>query len=343
MDSAILAQLGTYGPDHCEQLDYAQAHDYTRRLTESHYENFTVVSRLLPRRLVPHFQHVYAFCRWADDLGDETGDPRKSLELLAWWRGELQACYAGRPRHPVFVALAPTVREFAVPPQPFDHLIDAFVQDQTVRRYQTWDQVVDYCAKSANPVGRLVLYLCGYRDEQRQRLADATCTALQLANFWQDVRRDVVDRDRVYIPEEIARRHQLDLDLMVKVVQVDEKERRASCGSASCSCCSVESAGMRAVRPAYRDTIRELVDRTWGLFQEGRGLWPLVRREVRVDIQLFTLGGESILRMIQKQNYDTLKQRPSLSKAAKLALMVRALAGKLVAGVLPGAWAGGAA
>src|SRR5450432_4397382 len=182
---------------------------YTRWLATHRYENFHVVSFLLPKLLHQDFYNVYSYCRWADDLGDEIGDRAESLRLLEWWRRELDAMYAGRATHPVFAALLPTVRKFAIPRQPFSDLLDAFVQDQTVTRYPDWDAVFGYCRNSANPVGRLVLYLCGYADEQRQSLSDATCTALQLANFWQDVTVDW-DKDRVYLPgakdEDIAGR-----------------------------------------------------------------------------------------------------------------------------------------
>ncbi|MEX0778009.1 MAG: squalene synthase HpnC [Phycisphaeraceae bacterium] len=326
MPSAILQQLETYGPQRCPQLSYEQAHDYTRALAQSHYENFTVVSWMLPRRLRDDFQHVYAFCRWADDLGDETGDPAKSLELLDWWRRELDACYAGAPRHPVFVALARTIAAHDIPRKPFDNLIDAFIQDQRVFRYDTWEQVVDYCTRSADPVGRLVLYMCGYRDEERQRLSDATCTALQLTNFWQDVRRDILERDRVYMPRDIASKHSLDVDTMVAAVRAD-----AACqGNDACKCAALPSVGITALLPVYQATMRQLVQRTWPLFEQGRQLWPLVTRDVRVDIQLFTLGGESILKMIRKQDYNTLAARPSLSKGAKMALLLRAVTGKLL-------------
>lgn len=321
MASAILQQLDIYGPQHCEQLDYDQAAAYTRALVRSHYENFTVVSWLLPRKLREDFGHVYAFCRWADDLGDETGDPRKSLELLKWWRQELDACYAGRPRHPVFVALARTIEKHRIPSKPFEDLIDAFVQDQTVTRYDTWAQVLDYCTRSANPVGRLVLYLCGYRDELRQQMSDQTCTALQLANFWQDVHRDIVERDRVYIPRDVAVVHGLDLRTMAQVVQTAAAKNLEAWEPPV------------AMLDPYRATLRDLVERTWPMFADGRRLWPLVDRHVRLDIKLFTLGGEAILRMIARQDFDTLSHRPSLSKGAKIALMMRAAAEKLVSGV----------
>ena len=328
MPSAILQELETFGPDRCAQLDYAQAADYTRRVARSHDENFTVVSWMLPRRLREDFRHVYSFCRWADDLGDETGDRDRSLELLAWWRRELDACYEDRPRHPVFVALHRTIRTHGIPRAPFDDLVDAFVQDQTVSRYRTWDQVLDYCGRSANPVGRLVLSLCGHRDARRQGLSDATCTALQLANFWQDVRRDVVERDRVYIPQDVASDQGLDLEAMVTAVKLDAAA--GARGDARCAACP-PSAGITGLLPPYRKTIRDLVDRTWPLFSTGRELWALVPRDVRLDVKLFTLGGESILRLIERLKYDTLQNRPALSRGRKLALMLRAWAPSVLA------------
>src|SRR2546421_8089376 len=196
--------LGSPGMERAWSLDDSLA--YTRWLATRHYENFHVVSFLLPKRLHQDFYNVYAFCRWADDLGDETGDTNESLRLLAWWRGELQAMAKGVVRHPVFVALAGTARQYQLPEILFDDLIKAFEQDQTVTRYRTFEDLFQYCRYSANPVGRLVLALCGYRDAERQALSDATCTALQLANFWQDVTVDL-DKDRVYLPLELFERH----------------------------------------------------------------------------------------------------------------------------------------
>src|SRR5579862_3564080 len=184
----------------------AAAQQYTRWLATHHYENFNVVSWLLPKELHQHFYNVYAYCRWADDLGDEIPDTARALELLDWWENELDACYEGRPQHAVFVALRETVVAKGIPKQPFADLLKAFRQDQFVKRYQTWDAIIGYCVYSANPVGRLVLYLCGYRDEERQLLSDATCTALQLANFWQDVDRDL-EKGRIYIPLDVAAAH----------------------------------------------------------------------------------------------------------------------------------------
>ncbi len=325
MTSAVIEQLATFGPEHCDALDYEQADAYVRELTATHYENFSVVSRLLPAELRGHFAHVYAFCRWADDLGDEVDDPQKGLQLLTWWRQELDLCYDAKPRHPVYIALRRTIEQFDIPRQPFDDLIDAFVQDQTVIRYETWEQVLDYCTRSADPVGRLVLYMLGHRDQQRQRFSDATCTALQLANFWQDVRRDVLERDRIYIPRQVADKHQLDLELMARIIRLDA----GNADRASCAACPMP-AGLHAILPAYRATLRELVERTWPLFAEGRKLWPLLNGHSgggRGQIRLFTWGGESILRLIERQDYDTLRTRPRLSRGAKLMLVMRAMLG----------------
>ncbi len=326
MAFAVLDELEIYGPDHCRSVTPEQAAVYTRRLTQTHYENFTVVSWFLPKRLRADFANVYAFCRWADDLGDEIGDPARSLELLHWWRNELDRCYDGRPRHPVYVALAPTIEKYDIPQKPFADLIDAFVQDQTVTRYDTWARVLDYCTRSANPVGRIVLYMTGYRDQERQRLSDQTCTALQLANFWQDVRRDILERDRVYVPTEVASAHGLSVEQMVSLVRMDSKAHPGP----KCMGCPDDSVAMTAIRPAYVATLRDLCDRTRLMFEEGRQLWPMVAPDVRLDIKLFTLGGEAILDMIRRLNYDTLTRRPSLSRPAKVSLMMRALVGKLM-------------
>lgn len=333
MASAIIDQLDTFGPERCPRLTYEQAAQYTRRLAQSHDENFSVASRLLPRRLRDDFRHVYAFCRWADDLGDEAGDRSRSRDLLSWWRQEIDACYDGRPRHPVFVALHRTIRRHDIPRKPFDDLVDAFVQDQNVTRYDSWDRVLDYCTRSANPVGHLVLYICGYRDAQRQRLSDATCTALQLTNFWQDVRRDILERDRVYVPADVAAKHGLDIGAMVQAVRADAQ---AVGPRVCCRGRRVSSPAIHAWAGPYRATVHDLVDRTWPLFAVGRGLLPLVGRGVRLDIQLFTLGGQSVLKKIQRLGYNTLEVRPRLSKPAKALLVVRALGAYLVGPMIPG-------
>ena len=275
----------------------AEADAYTHWLATHHYENFHVVSLLLPRRLHQDFFNVYSFCRWADDLGDEIDDPKESLRLLEWWRGELRSMYQGRATHPVFVALAGTVERHSLPDTPFEDLIRAFIQDQTVTRYATWDDLFAYCRWSANPVGRLVLGLCGYSDEERHRLSDATCTALQLANFWQDVTVDL-EKNRVYIPQEAMTRH--------GYTMADLEASRMS--------------------PAFRELMRELVDVARRLFEEGLPLPGMVDRRLGLDIELFSRGGMLVLDKIEAQDYDVLSRRPAISKTERAWLLVTTLA-----------------
>ncbi len=279
----------------------AEAQRYTRWLATHHYENFNVVSWLLPRRLHQHFYNVYSYCRWSDDLGDEVANPTRALELLDAWEHELQLVYrADRgPSHPVLIALRETVREKNIPIEPFRDLLRAFRQDQRVLRYGTWEDVLDYCVYSANPVGRLVLYLCDYRDEERQRLSDCTCTALQLANFWQDVSRDL-GKGRIYIPIDALQAHGLtEADIVAQ--RFDER---------------------------YARLMKSLVARTRELFAAGAPLARQVDETLRVDIELFSRGGLAILDAIEVSGYNTLQQRPALTKLTKVRLLGRALVSK---------------
>lgn len=272
-----------------------QAEEYTHWLATRHYENFHVVSFLLPKRLHQDFYNVYSFCRWADDLGDEMGDPAESLKLLEWWRRELGAMYRGQVKHPVFVALESTVQKHALPMQLFADLIAAFVQDQTVTRYPTWDALFGYCRNSANPVGRLVLRLCGYDDAERDRMSDATCTALQLANFWQDVIVDL-DKDRVYLPLELLERHGYTLsDLQA-----------------------------RKFTPEFREVMREAVVVARKLFFEGLPLAKTVDRRLSFDLELFSRGGMRVLEKIEQQDYNVLAKRPAISKLERIGLLCSA-------------------
>jgi squalene synthase HpnC len=282
-------------------VDAAAAFRYCETLARRHYENFTVVSAFLPRRLRPHMFSVYAYCRWADDLGDEIPDPVLAERLLRWWGEELEACYAGEPRHPVFVALAQTVREFEIPIQPFQDLLRAFLQDQRVRRYETYDDLRDYCRRSADPVGRLVLYLFGYGDPERQALSDCTCTALQLANFWQDVTVDW-EKGRVYLPLEDLRRFGY----------------------------TEEALSRREYNAAFRDLMAFEVARARELFAAGAALKDRVAPRLRIDLELFTRGGLEILRLIERVEYDVLTRRPALSRGRKAALILRRLVAGLV-------------
>ena len=278
-----------------------EAYAYCERLARSHYENFSVATWFLPKRLRQHFFNVYAYCRISDDLGDETGDCAASLQLLDEWESELNACYAGAPRHPVFVALAGTVREFDIPRQTFVDLLTAFRQDQRVTRYQTFDDLLGYCRYSANPVGHLVLYLGGYRDAERQQLSDFTCTALQLANFWQDVSPDYA-KGRIYLPFEDLRRF-----------RVSEEDIAAKNNSSQ-----------------FRDLMGFEVQRAREWFDRGLPLIGKVSRELAVDIELFSRGGQEILNAIERQNYAVLGNRPAISKTRKLALVARAALHKLL-------------
>jgi squalene synthase HpnC len=285
-------------PARAPSLDDAYA--YCERLARSHYENFSVATWFLPKRLRQHFYNVYSYCRISDDLGDETGDREASLQLLDEWESELNACYEGNPRHPVFVALAGTVREFDIPKQTFADLLTAFRQDQKVTRYETFDDLLGYCRYSANPVGHLVLYLCGYRDSERQQLSDYTCTALQLANFWQDVSADF-EKGRIYLPLEDLRKY-----------NVSEAELAAKNNTA-----------------AFCEMMRFEVQRARQWFDLGLPLASKVGRDLAIDIELFSRGGQEILNAIERQGYAVLGARPVISKGRKLALVARAAFHKL--------------
>lgn len=276
----------------------AGAEAQLRRIARSHYENFSVISVLLPKALRQDFCNVYAFCRVADDLGDELASPSLSLQWLDWFKRETLRCGEGHADRAVFVGLSQTIRRHDVPLQPFLDLIDAFEQDQRVNRYDTFEQVVDYCRRSADPVGRIVLHLCDYHDPQRQELSDFTCTALQLTNFWQDVRRDLAERDRIYLPRESMQKFGV-TEAQIAAGQCDQN---------------------------YRDLIRFEVDRAAEFFNRGHALLPLLRPSVRKQVSLFSKGGRAILSAIRRQNYDTLSRRPSLSKWRKGGLVLSAMA-----------------
>jgi squalene synthase HpnC len=273
-----------------------EALEYTRWLATHHYENFHVVSFLLPKKLHQDFYNVYAFCRWADDLGDEIGDPAESLRLLAWWRRELEAMYRGEAAHPVFIALRGTVARYDIPIEPFDRLIRAFEQDQTTTRYETFDDLFGYCVNSANPVGHLVLYLCGYRDPRHQRLSDYTCTALQLANFWQDVTLDL-QKNRIYLPLVLLRKY-----------GYTEEELFA-----------------HRFNDAFRNVMIEAVDVAQDLFERGLPLVGMVDRRLSLDLDLFSRGGIKVLDKIRARNYNVLGRRPAISKPERIGLLLRSL------------------
>ena len=290
-------------PDVAPTLD--EARDYCRHLAETHYENFHVTTWFRPAELQPHFHSIYAYCRISDDLGDEVPDKSAALALLDLWGRELDACYEGHARHPVFVALAETIRSCSIPKEPFADLLVAFRQDQTVTRYATMDDILGYCRYSANPVGRLVLYACGEvppdKIEENFRLSDATCSALQLANFWQDVRVDFL-KDRVDIPQDDMQRFGV----------------------------TDETIASGVATPEFRALLRQEVDFARALFEQGLPLIGRVNRDLALDLDLFSRGGLEILRAIERRDYDVLSARPVISKLTKFSLAARAMAGKML-------------
>lgn len=307
---AFADDLREFGPGTSVRLSRDQALAYCARLTATHYENFSVVTWLTPREHRPAFQSIYAFCRWSDDLGDEVGDPDRSLKLLDWWRGELRDMYRGSLRHPVMIALAETVTRYRIPIEPFEALISAFEQDQRVTEYLTYEQLLDYCTRSANPVGHLVLHVANAFSPENARLSNATCTALQLANFWQDVARDLAI-GRIYLPREDRVRfgyHDADLHA-------------------------------RRFTPAFAELLRFEITRVRDLLAEGRALVPRIPGPLAVDVDLFSRGGSAILDRIEARGYDVLSARPSLTKWTKLCLLGRAIASMTMArtGRRPGA------
>ena len=289
--------------------DIQEAYAYCERLAKTHYENFSVVTWFLPKRLRPPMYSIYGFCRHTDDLGDEAEGDR--LALLDRWEEDLRRCESGSPEHPILKALQQTMRERPMPLDPFLKLIEANRMDQRIKRHSTYADLLHYCDHSANPVGRMVLYLFGYDDDERQRLSDATCTALQQANFWQDIRRDYA-AGRIYLPLE-------DMDRFGY---------------------SEDDLGANVVNQNLRDLLAFEVDRAHALFQEGARLVGLVDGELRIDLKLFTMGGTSVLDAIERQQYDVLSKRPVVSKGRKLRLTLRALtqlaASRLAGGVRRG-------
>ncbi len=271
-----------------------EAYDRCARLAKSHYENFTVASFFLPRSKRMHFYAIYAFCRFVDDLGDEFEGDR--LRALEYWQQETEACFSSAPTHPYMVALQNTIRTFDIPKEPFLRLIEANRMDQTVTRYPTYNDLDYYCRHSANPVGHLVLYVCGYRDEERQNLSDYTCTALQLANFWQDVSRDY-SKGRIYIPSEDMETFGYSEDDLARSLVTDN----------------------------FRRLMGFQVERAREFFQNGLPLVDMVDDGLKLDIALFSRGGMRVLDSIKRENYDVLTKRPVVSKGRKVSMLLSTL------------------
>jgi squalene synthase HpnC len=291
------SDLAIWGPECATSPPtFTQAETYCRSLARRHYENFPLASWMLPRRLHQHFFNVYAYCRWADDLGDEIGDKARSGELLGWWRGQLEACYRGSAMHPVFVALKSTIEHFAIPKQPFDDLISAFEQDQRVTEYESFGELRDYCRRSADPVGRIVLYLCESFSNENAELSDSICTGLQLANFWQDVGRDF-DIGRIYLP----------------------RESRRQFG------CTDEDLHRRSTNEAFIDLMRFEVTRARQFLVAGLPLVDAMPGRLQIDIELFARGGLAILDQIERIGYRVWERRPVVRKSEFARLFFGAL------------------
>lgn len=283
--------------------------DACENLAKTHYENFSVGSRLLPKNLRKHFYSIYAFSRCVDDLGDEADGDR--FVLLDQWENELDACYAGtlspQSAHPYFVALAETIRIFDIPSKPLKRLIEANRRDQTITRQQTYKDLLEYCTYSANPVGHLVLILSGFRDQKLHELSDKICTGLQLSNFWQDVSIDI-EIGRIYIPLE-------DLDRFgVSEQQITEKH------------CDIN----------FQNLMKFEVDRARQLFIDGFSLADHLDSNLRSDFALFVRGGLEILKAIERQNYNVLASRPRISKLGKAKIFLSTwIRSKLGTSIIP--------
>lgn len=292
----LAAELAAFGPEApARRVTTDEARAYCRRLASSHYENFTVLHWLFPRHLHQHLANIYAYCRWADDLADETGDQTRSLALLEWWERLLDAMYAGEATHPVFVALAETVREFDLRRQPLAELLVAFRRDQTQTRYETLADLLSYCEKSANPVGRMVLCLGRALDGENAGRSDLICTALQLANFWQDVGRDY-ERGRIYIPQAACRAHGWD-DACFAAGQCND---------------------------AFRELLQPLVELAELKLVQGESLAGRVPPDLRLPVRAFVAGGRAVLAAIRRQQYDVWTRRPTVGRLTKLRLLAQA-------------------
>ncbi|MEZ6135931.1 MAG: squalene synthase HpnC [Pirellulaceae bacterium] len=291
-------ELAVLGPDHPPSAwSLTEAQQYCRNWAHRSYENFTVVSYLLPRRLRQDFQNIYAYCRWADNLADEIAEPKESLRLLDWWQQQLLLCRSGRPAHPVLVALQDTIQRHQLPLDPFEHLLSAFRQDQTVNRYATADDLQDYCRRSANPVGRILLYLAQASDGENIALSDQICTSLQLANFCQDLSRDA-GINRIYVPQSLCAEHAVEEAMLLR----------------------------RQPTPELRHMLADWVATTRAGFHAG---WPLVDRVpswLATDVDLFVRGGLAILDAIEQAEYDVWTRRPTVSKFRKLQMLGQSLA-----------------
>ena len=291
----MLRDLKEFGPEMKGAVSLDRARYYCSQLTKNHYENFSVASRLVPSGFRQHLANIYSFCRWADDLSDEISSPEESLGMLNWWRESLRRCFEGDCRHPVFVALHDTINQFKIPIEPFEKLIDAFCVDQRKFRYETDGEVLEYCSGSANPVGRILLYLVGKHDQQTVPLSDSICSGLQIANFCQDIRRDAL-RDRIYLPKTYWAKYQLTESSILNGEQPEQL------------CCALSEWAMFSR----------------GMLRDGLPLVGMVPLWLARDLQLFVRGGLHLLDELARNDYDSWTKPLEVSKVAKLKLILRA-------------------
>jgi squalene synthase HpnC len=290
-------------PDIARPLERSWSEDeafaFCKRLTKSHYENFPVGSFLAPAALQSAIHSLYAFMRTADDFSDENrmpGDEAERLAFLSSWEAMLADCEKGEARHPIFIALRSTLRQHQLPVQLLKDLLTAFKMDVTVRRYADYRELERYCRYSANPVGRLILALFGYRDEKLNKLSDSICTALQLANHWQDAAIDL-GKNRIYLPQEDLKRFAvLEASLFEHVIDGN-----------------------------FRNLMAFEVERARKLFEGGKSLPACVRGRLRLELRMTWLGGYCILDKIEAAQYDVFHKRPSVTKLDWARLFVKAV------------------
>lgn len=276
-----------------------QAFQFCEHLARDHYENFPVASLMIPREKRPHVYAIYSFARIADDYADEPGlTPAERVNSIGEWEEQLIDAYRGHAHHPVFVALRETIDRFEIPADLFQSLLIAFRSDVTRHRYESFEEVLEYCENSANPIGRLMLLLFNYRSETTMEFSDSICTALQLTNFWQDVAVDL-KKDRVYIPMEDIR----------EFGYSEEELLGFHCSQ------------------AFKDLMCYQVERTQQMFQEGKPLLSAIGSDLRMELKLTWKGGMRILKKIERQDYDVFARRPSLSLVDKTAILLSSLVG----------------
>jgi len=294
-ENCVTNDLNLYGPDSVTVVELDEARFYCRELTKNHYENFSVASRLVPSEMRQHLANIYSFCRWADDLSDEIDSSEESLALLNWWRDALHLCYQDKCSHPVFVALKETIHQFQIPIGPFEKLINAFKTDQIKTRYESDAEVLEYCSGSADPVGRILLYLAGKHTDETVAFSDSICSGLQIANFCQDIRRDA-GRDRIYLPKTYWESHGLNEMSILTGTQPNE----------------------------LRNALREWSARARTMLETGLPLVRLVPLWLARDLQLFIRGGLCLLDELARSGYDSWHKPIEVSKVAKLRLVLRA-------------------